>query len=196
MDKWEEAQNWELNWHLGIGANTFREEEKQFIYAKKMGIEFYANPATPYNVKNYGTVLDVGGGEISLLLKVENPVGCVVVDPLDYPWWVLERYKAQGIDFEKCKAETFTAPQVFDEVWCYNCLQHVEDPGEICRNMRKLGKLIRIFEWIDNGISPGHIHSLSQEELDEWLGGQGKVEQINEKGCVGKAYFGVFRGNQ
>ena len=195
MTNWNTAQKWEKRWHQGIGANTFNEERKQFVYAKKMGIEVYSSLETPYNIKNYGKILDIGGGEASLLLKVINPTGCVVVDPCKYPKWISERYKEYGITLIKEKAEDWDCIG-FDEVWIYNCLQHCEDPEKICKNALKAGKLVRVFEWVENGISPGHLHNLTEKDLNKWLEGEGKVERVDESGCNGLCYFGIFMGKQ
>lgn len=204
MNEWEQAQQFEAHWHETIGANTFHEEEKQFVYASKMGIEVYRTAYTPYNFKNYGKVLDIGGGEVSMLLKVEKPEGCVVVDPCSYPEWVKERYREKGITFINIKAEDIdlysnvSYPELkgFDEVWFYNVLQHTENPEKICHNALKAGKIVRVFEWIEIGITPGHIHNLTKKDLDKWLGGYGKVEKLDgTKGANGLCYYGIFNGN-
>lgn len=49
-----------------------------------------------------------------------------------------------------------------------------------------------IFEWIETGVNIGHLHTLHAKDLDSWLGGTGKVENINQAGCVGLCYYGVF----
>lgn len=199
MTEWQQAQEFEANWHNTIGTNTYFEEMKQLVYANRMGIEIYKTPETPYNIKNYGSIVDIGGGEVSLLLKVQNPKGCIVVDPLNYPLWALERYKSKGIDFKRMRGEDFVfAPDVqtiFDEAWIYNCCQHTDNPKKIIKNAKKVAKIIRIFEWLDTPVSPGHIHTLAAENLDKWLGGTGRVEQIHEQGCMGKCYYGIFMGD-
>ena len=198
---WEKANEWERQWHDTIGANTFHEEEKQFVYAKRMGIEVYRNPHTPYNFKNYGKVIDIGGGETSMLLKVEKPIDCAVIDPCDYPEWIHERYSYKQILFKNLKGEDLLEPNnktmlgEFDEAWIYNCLQHTEDPEKIIQNAKKIAKVVRIFEWIDTGVNVGHIQNLTEADLNKWLGGNGKVEIMNERGCYGPAYYGVFKGD-
>lgn len=190
---WEQAQDWEYEWHIKVAANTFHEEEKQFVYAKRMGIEIYPTPYTPYNFKNYGKVLDIGGGENSMLLKVEEPKDCVVMDPCNYPQWAIDRYKWKGIEFIQKKGEDCNL-KGFDEIWFYNVLQHTEDPEKICHNAKKAGKLVRVFEWMETQTNEGHIHTLHKTELDKWLGGYGKTEMLKEKGCYGLSYYGVFNG--
>jgi hypothetical protein len=61
--------------------------------------------------------------------------------------------------------------------------------------MRSYSKIIRIFEWIDEPISIGHPQLLTEEKLNKWLGGVGKVERLDESGCHGMAYYGVFLGD-
>lgn len=195
MNKWQKAQDWEAEWHHRMATNTYNEETKQFEYAKRMGIEMYSTPETPYNFSNHGKVLDIGGGDTSILLKVEDPANCVVVDPCDYAHWILERYASKGIHFIKIKGEDIDFSG-FDEVWIYNVLQHVEDPEKVIKNARRAGRLIRLFEWIDLPVCDGHIHTLTRANLDKWLDGHGKVEDLNTSCCKGRAYFGIFIGSK
>jgi 2-polyprenyl-3-methyl-5-hydroxy-6-metoxy-1,4-benzoquinol methylase len=205
---WDEAQKWEADWH-GNCVNSINEELKQFVYMKKMGLKFSPNPKTPYNIDLQGkSVLDIGGGAYSLLLKCSNfkimheggSVGAAVIDPIKHPKWVVDRYKSAGIFFKQMTGENINiakdtpnnSGEVFDEIWIYNCLQHTIDPEQIIKNARAVGKLIRIFEWIDHPVSNGHLHTLTEENLNKWLGGDGKVENINEMGCNGKCYYGIF----
>ena len=72
---------------------------------------------------------------------------------------------------------------------------HREDTKKIIDNALKCSKVIRIFEWVEEPISDGHIHTLHEKELNKWLGGYGKTERLNENGCVGLAYYGIFKGD-
>ena len=192
---WKEAQDWELDWHINQQFNTFNEELKQYTYAALMGLGVYASNHYGINGLDFGdkSILDVGGGEVSMLLK-SKAKRRVVVDPLPYPKWVKMRYKEAGIQFLNIKAEEMDFDEVFDEAIIYNCLQHTEDPELIIKKMIQYSKLVRIFEWIDEPISPGHIHILTEEKLNEWLMGEGKVVTLNQNPCVGKCYFGIFKG--
>ena len=195
MSDWTEAQEWEKVWHSNC-VNSYGEETKQFTYAKKMGLKLTPNEKTPYNYELGNiSVLDAGGGPYSILLKCTGFSSALVVDPCDYPEWVYGRYESAKIDYMQMAGEDFIAIRTYDEVWMYNVLQHVESPSLVIQNVLKAGKLIRIFEWIENGISPGHPQNLTEKDLNKWLGGNGKVETINENGCVGKCYYGIFKGN-
>lgn len=190
---WQQAQKWEKDW-WGNCVNTLFEEKKQLIYADKMGLEIVANEKTPYTFDLSGkSILDVGGGATSLLLKCINHKGSAVIDPLPMPKWVISRYEEVGIKFLNFPAEKMRFDKnAFEEIWIYNCLQHTDNPRKIIKNAKHAGKIIRIFEWIDTPVSDGHIHTLTEEDLNVWLGGYGKVEQMKQRPCFGKAYYGVF----
>jgi len=191
MSVWNSAQEWELNWHLN-NPFIYREQLKQEVYAEKMGLELDC----PDNNLQKKSVLDIGGGESSILLKYNNFTNSVVTDPLanSFPEWVRKRYEEHHLSNMPVKGEELSETG-FDEVWIYNCLQHTERPSLIIKNARKAGKIIRIFEWIEEPISPGHIHTLHEKELNSWLDGKGKTEQVNDRGCHGLCYYGIFKGN-
>lgn len=197
--QWEIAQNWELDWHDSC-VNSQYEEEKQLVYAEKMGLVRTPTPKTPYNFDlNNISVLDIGSGPYSLLLKCANYKSCVVSDPLmnSFPKWVRERYLHMGINHLSSSGEellTVLKDKIFDEVWIYNVLEHVYDPKSVLDCALELGKTVRIFEWLDTPYHIGHPQTLSEQSLNKWLGGTGKTEILRRGGATGKAYFGVFKG--
>jgi len=198
MSDWEKAQIWENDWH-GDCVNSYQEETKQIVYAKKIGLSsFWELGKYPvYDLKRKN-ILDIGGGAYSILLKCKNLGKCFVVDPNHYPSWVKERYKIKGIVQLEKMGENISLedfPEI-DEVWIYNCLQHTENPEKIIQNAKKIGKIIRIFEWLETGINEGHLHNLHEEEMNKWLEGIGKTEMLNESGCHGLSYYGIFKGER
>jgi hypothetical protein len=178
----------EILW-WGNCCNTYGEETKQMVYARRMGLRIEDDHIDVHSKK----ILDIGGGPVSLLLKTRNLTEGKIVDPSRYPPWTLERYKCRGIQVEFANAEEISDIEKWDEVWIYNVLQHVQDPKLIIENARRAGKLIRMFEWIDIPPHEGHPHELKQELLEEWLGLRGTVEYMNESGCVGRCFYGVFK---
>jgi hypothetical protein len=170
------------------------EELKQLIYAHHMGLTHQEINGKPYIFDLEGkTIVDIGGGPNSLLLKCINFRGAVI-DPCDYPNWVATRYSELGIDYIKQTGEDVSESilESADEVWIYNVLQHTIDPEKIIKKA-KLAKKIRIFEWIDAEQNHAHPHVLTEEKLNEWLGGKGKIETFNGiNGCYGKAFYGTF----
>ena len=197
-NNWDEAQKLEKEWWASC-ANTFGEEQKQTVYAKKMGLKVYDDGNSPFCIDKSGlAILDIGGGPVSMLLKTKARLR-VVVDPCDYPKWTYDRYVDSGILVDKHPAEDIPLgdilPKVqFDEVWCYNVLQHVQDPKKIIDNVKQLTKCLRIFEWIDHETNAMHPHKLTEEDLNSWLNVKGTVAEIDELGCVGKCYYGSFSG--
>lgn len=195
--EWHDHQKWESDWWEGA-INTYQEESKQIAYAKRMGLE--ANSVNgKFPVYDLGgvSVLDIGGGPVSLLLKCKNRGASMVIDPCEYPMWTIDRYSEALIGYQKKAGEDINPKKSakYDEVWIYNVLQHVQDPAKIIKNARAVGKIIRLFEWVDLPPQPGHPHMLTEKSLNEWLGGVGKVEDMNELGAVGRAYYGVFKGD-
>jgi len=139
------------------------------------------------------SVLDVGGGPVSLLLKCINLGRGVVVDPCKFPPWTRGRYAGSGINLMRVKAEGLSSgvsDGPFDEVWIYNVLQHVEDPRKVLEVALSLGKVVRLFDWLETPVNAGHVHSLTEEMLGEFI--PGDTLDMNEGGCVGKAFFGVL----
>lgn len=186
---WEETIAWESSW-WGLEPNPRWDEEvkKQRTYAQLMGL--------PENLDMGDTnILDVGCGPASMLLRANRPAlpdpgthnqGIVRagVDPLPVSDATKKKYADHGIDFYNVKAEdmygegTKLRGTAFDEVWMYNCLQHVDDPRHILSNIKvaaiRVGARVRIFEWVDLGVCPGHPHNLTEEMFleafpkDQW----------------------------
>lgn len=47
------------------------------------------------------------------------------------------------------------------------------------------------------GVSPGHPHNLTEEKLNTWFKGYGKVEHMTgQNGCKGQCYYGIFKGDK
>lgn len=186
---WENDQEYERKW-WGSCENTYTEEVKQLSYAYKMSLQAYAHEGKwPCYDLDGKSVLDIGGGPVSMLLKCENRgSNCMVIDPCKYPYWVGARYATAGIDYYQIKGED-NIDGHWDEVWIYNVLQHTEDPELIIRNARTLATVLRLFEWIDIPAHEGHPQELKETDLNKWLDGEGTTEWLNENGCYGRAYY-------
>jgi hypothetical protein len=170
--------------YWGDCCNTFDEEQKHYIYARLMGI-----PTDRYSFDAIGcSVLDVGGGPASMLLKCVNLKKGKVIDPIPYPEWTRQRYAIKGIDVMELCAEQMEESG-WDEVWIYNCLQHVIDPGLVIMKAAAAAHRLRLFEWIDMPPHTGHPHELTKEKLDAWVGAAGNTINLSEAGCFGRAYF-------
>lgn len=188
---WDKEQAFEAHWH-GDCVNSYSEETKQLSYAWRMGLRTveYGGHWPVYDLQGK-SVLDIGGGPASILLKTINGKDLVMVDPCPYPQWVRSRYAAKKILWSRVKGEDIGSTSGrYDEVWIYNCLQHVDNPQAIIENARAVAPVLRIFEWIDIPAHEGHPHELKEDLLNEWIGAEGTVEYMTgENGCYGRAYY-------
>lgn len=185
----KQPQDFEREW-WGDCGNTFGEETKQLVYARLMGLErTHDGTNSPFSFDVGGKkILDIGGGPSSLILKTRNRGACKVVDPCPYPQWVTIRYAECGIEYSRTRGEDVNEKE-FDEVWIYNVLQHVENPELIIKNALRAGKVLRLFEWIGVPAHEGHPHELTEEKLNEWIGGIGVTGVLNGEGeCFGNFY--------
>jgi len=185
-------QLFEASW-WGTCQNTYGEETKQLVYARYMGLDFtdQGGPGPEIDLGET-SVLDVGGGPCSLLLKCRGGQRSVV-DPCPFPIWVADRYAVAGVHWFHEPAEWFLpGAHRFDEIWIYNVLQHVVDPELVVRRSRERAATIRIFEWMNMAPHEGHPHELRRELLEKWLEEEGMTSYVNEGGAVGEAFWGIF----
>lgn len=192
-------QAFEVGW-WGDCNYTWSEEWKQQTYMAHMGVvQTSLGEQWPVYQVGAHAVVDIGGGPVSPLLKTIGVRHAVVVDPGRYPDWTMARYTGCGITLDRRRAEDALgdyAENEFDEAWIMNCLQHVVEPEKIVLEARRIARSVRVFEWVFHPTSLGHPHTLLPDDLDRWLGGTGTVEELNERGCVGHAYSGVFRTDE
>lgn len=174
--------------YWGDCCNTFDEDQKHYVYARLMGLQ-----RQHYSFDVFDrSILDIGGGPSSMLLKTINLKSGKVVDPISYLRWTRSRYHIKKIKVEVKTGEEVTDTG-FDEVWIYNCMQHAIDPGKIIANARRAASVLRLFEWIDVPAHDGHPHELTENNLNNWIGAAGKTINLAENGCYGRAYYGVFQ---
>jgi hypothetical protein len=175
--------------YWGTCVNTFDEDQKHYVYAEYMGL---SRTHYSFDVENK-SILDIGGGPSSMLLKCINLKRGKVIDPIWYPKWTRQRYASHNIDVKIQSGEDIKEDG-WDEVWIYNCLQHVSSVEKIIDNAKKAASTLRIFEWIDIPPHEGHPIQLTKEYLDACIGlpGSGTVD-LAHSGCYGRAYYGVFK---
>jgi len=189
MTDWQQHNIWKQAW-WGSCQNTFEEQLKQDVYAGYMKLEQFAVPGHWYDMRQK-TILDIGGGPCSLLLRCKNFKRGTVVDPCPYPIWVAYRYQIANVEYIVEPAESFIPDMMYDECWIYNCLQHVEDVDKIANMARTSCKKLRIFEYIEVGVCPGHPNNLTEAWLDKAFNKKGLVIKLDGL-ARGKCYYGVF----
>jgi len=184
---WEHAQDseWKTHWQkLGDRAEELSfEVQQRFLKGMNLTLE------TDLQDKK---IVDIGGGPVSLLLKF-NTNNSVVVDPLPISEFYLNNYKSKNIIFIQQKAEEFIEKfdeEKFDEVWMYNCLQHVFDPNKILTKLNKIGKVLRICEPCDTPINKCHPYTFKQEFYETFCEEHGTdISFFNQK--YDYPYFGA-----
>jgi hypothetical protein len=167
-------------------CHTLTEENKQVVYARHMALGEIANGWLKFS----GRVMDIGGGPISMLLKCDDVAGSVIVDPINYPAWTTARYAAKGIGVWTMRGEDLPdLTDTYDEVWIYNCLQHVDDPKLIIEKAKHIAPCVRMFEWVNIPAYKGHPQELKTTELREWLGAPYAVVDLTETFGYGAVAF-------
>lgn len=194
--------------YWGNCVNTIDEDLKHFLYAEAMGIPRVGS----YHLSIGGRkILDIGGGPSSMLLQVNDHGGSKVIDPIQWPAWVSDRYRSHNIELDTMCGEDINETG-WDEVWIYNCLQHTKDPELIIENAKKAAPVLRIFEWLNIPAHEGHPQELKKELLDKWIGSFGYTNYIslgpyvdyikgnflapNNIGKGALCYYGYFKFDQ
>ena len=205
MADWNETQKHEAEyWGNCLGMRAWGEFVKQEMYAREMGLwEAYGN-GTGELVMGQRSVLDVGGGPVSMTLRCLNARYPTVVDPCDWPASVERRYRNYGIHFVRAPGEELDQQHLaltrYDEVWLYNVLQHFQDPAKviasaIARVAPKTG-VLRIFEWPNIPADACHPHILTPEGILNWLHGCQIVKvglpHLKEYWSDAVAFTGIF----
>jgi 2-polyprenyl-3-methyl-5-hydroxy-6-metoxy-1,4-benzoquinol methylase len=180
MNKWVNAQSHEAHF-WGTCTQTFVEEQKQFFYATRMKLPFVDYPLSSIDFHGK-SVIDVGAGPTSILLKSKNYSKAVAVDPLMdiFPKWVIDRYNSVGIETISQGGEDIDTTQRFDIALLYNVLQHTIDPEIIAHKLLRIAKQVHVFEWIDVASDDLHPHILTEENLNKWFQTKGMVERVHE----------------
>lgn len=168
-------------------ASHLCEADKQTFCAQLIGIDF-----TPFVHDLQGkSILEVGAGPVGLTLRCVNGRR-KVIEPLQYPDWVWDRYEYFGVEYERVYAEDMNETG-WDEVWVINVLQHVDDLNSVLQKIRQSAEVIRIFEWLDIPADDVHKFSLRKDYLDQALGISGHTSAIDERYMYKTtAYHGCF----
>jgi len=194
---WEHAIKWEAEWWGNEPNERWAAEvDKQKTYARLMGL--------PYDLDmGKKNILDVGCGPTSMLLRAKHGGKSVGVDPLPVSKKTKARYKDAKVRLFTVKGEDLFNPgngtntlrgATFDEVWMYNCLQHCDQPAIILSRIALAGKVIRIFEWLNMGVAPGHPHNLTEKLFELFRNPEMWVQHIWNTGVL-RDFGGTVNNN-
>jgi ubiquinone/menaquinone biosynthesis C-methylase UbiE len=186
-------QSYEIS-EANKGHHNHDEETKQKYYGLLMGLSFF------YDCEGQ-SILDVGGGPDSMLLRSKNFSKARIVDPGDYPSSVINTYKEKNIEYVQELAEDYTSNEQFDEVWIYNVLQHTVNTKQIIENsIRSANKRIRFLDWGYTKPFRGHPQTITtrylidnfKKEGWEWKSLNEKYLNDSEFQLTGWLIWGVF----
>ena len=160
--RWIHAQVGERRFHCdhvdGWGTHSDpavrrqREHEMRQWYAGMLGI--------PTTVDPQSSVTDFACGPQSLLLTYPTFGQMTAVDPLRFTDEDEAAYEAAGITRVITPAERYSG-HFSDEVWLYNCLQHVMDwRAALSVAADTALDTLRIFEWVGVPTDDLHLHTL------------------------------------
>jgi hypothetical protein len=160
--------------HADVAPRRAREEIMRHWYAGMLRI--------PHTVQTDASVTDIGCGPNSLLLTYPTTGQMIAVDPLRFTDADEDAYARAHIARHIGAAERYDGP-LTDEVWLYNCLQHVIDWERVltvaCQTAQNV---VRIFEWIDVATDALHLHRLAEPDLRRVLHHNGFREQHMVRG--------------
>lgn len=180
-ERWSAAQEYEAGyWRLPGVAD--HEATKQRRYASYMGLR-------TLDLRGR-SVVDIGGGPASLLLQCSTIGSAAVVDPLTMPSAARARYADHGIELVNARAEDFDGTG-FDEAWVYNVLGHTVDPFAVLRAAQRAARVVRLFDWLDDELRPGHLHRLSEVQIAPFLDFY-RLVRLEDELLVGTAIVGVW----
>jgi hypothetical protein len=183
------------DWYGNCG-NTLGIEIKQILYAEKMGLVRMETHRSPFIFDMSGaSIIDIGGGPVSLLLKCINFTGTVFDPSSSYPRWVYDRYTALDIEYIVEVGENLNLTG-FDEAWIMDSLQHTINPELVINNARRSAKIVRIFEWLNSDTSQISPHIITESFLNRVLNIEGTTGYLNLFGYTGIGYWGVSESIQ
>lgn len=201
--QWDAAQEGEAGyWGNCNNFRTWGEFTKGELYGREM--DLYREFGDAYGELNMQgrSILDVGGGPISMTLRCYNSHLMVVADPITWPPPVHRRYLNAGIQFLQVAGEDLPPPvREYDEVWIYNVLQHVRDPQQVIEKAKAYvaqgGGRLRIFEWLNIPADKCHPHVLTEmmlcEAFQDMCAHKIVTPVLNEYWAVNaQAFAGVF----
>lgn len=194
VKKWAEIhQKYELSESV---SNGHIEDEilKQKYYSLILEIPFF------YDFKNK-SVLDIGGGPNSILLRSKNFSRARIVDPGNYSKEVVDNYYKNNIEYVKQLAENYNSTEKFDEVLIYNVLQHTVNTEKIIKNaLDSATERIRFFDWGYTKPTLGHPQTITKKYIldkfkkDGWKWKKFNESFINDENLkiIGWAIWGIF----
>lgn len=155
-ERWQEAQTAELAVVSYDQENSRRSYAYIFDY---IGMTFE---------QGNKFITEIGCGAYPAIGYCSGAQG-VVYEPLHFD--SLENLaRAQKIVWYQRAFEDTPYPPKSDEVWIFNCLQHVRDPDLVISKAKSVAPVVRFFEPVDYPTCVYHPHTFTQADFERWFG--------------------------
>ena len=185
--RWDEAQKVEITLH-----DSGPEIKAHYKRGYEIVFELIGSPPAVSALSNM-KILEVGPAFYPAVAYYDIKERHVV-EPLysKFPDHIKEDFTNLGIHIHEEPMEHTTFQEnEFDEVWCFNLLQHVIDPSETLKKCLHAGKVFRVFEPIDYPIEPSHPHAFTVDWFKEQLPGHpinvykgGTIKNFHTANCA------------
>lgn len=175
-DVWDQAQvaekgHWAALWQPAdsLERQYLAESEAKkgdFIF-HEMSMHFEIDPTKDWSDK---AVLDVGCGPVSLVARSKLGKTRTGVDPLRYPHWVYEAYRANSFNVIMEPFEEMSGPDKYDVIVMYNSLQHFADLRAVANRSKDIvtqAGEIYLSEYLQVPTNEAHIQFLEDGVLNE-----------------------------
>jgi UDP-glucose 6-dehydrogenase len=193
-EQWKIAQEKEIQHH----ANNFdfNEANKNHYREIYQNIFNFVNPEFNFDVKNK-KILEIGPGVFAAFLYCNNTENSIIIEPLNFPENVKKVYENKNIKILNEAVEDIEIPKV-DEIWVFNVMQHIYNPGQFVAKLKKSARKILFFEPINTAIDDLHLHSYSFEDFQNYFGKNvvkqydgGSIKNFHTANCA----YGVWESN-
>lgn len=151
-DRWLQAQDAEVR---VVDYNRENSERAYRNIFKYLGLSFDQEDKS---------IAEIGCGLYPAVYFCEN-VQAIVFEPL----FSKPEHCGLNIFWNRCAFEEFKYHFGVDEVWIYNCLQHVIDPEAIVKKSKDVSRVVRFFEPVDYPTCTYHPHTFSQSDFERWF---------------------------
>jgi hypothetical protein len=154
-ERWLQAQEAERKYHTEDFQTGF--DHYGISYA-----QYFKHTGVDSDLKGKN-ICEIGPADFPALAYCKN-VGdqSLIIEPM--PSEYLKRFGFKIVT-ELAEDAIYKA----DEVWLFNVLQHVMDPGKIVENAKASAKIIRFFEPINYGTNEAHPWNLTLEMFQNWF---------------------------
>lgn len=152
QSRWQEAQAAEIAVASYDKENSRRATQYIFDY---LGIEPDQQGAM---------IVEIGCGPYPATSFVVN-LEPILIEPLGFN----QLNRMIGAQWIRAPFEDTEIKQA-DEVWLFNCIQHVRDPELVITKAKEIAKVIRFFEPVDYPTCVYHPHTFTQDDFVRWFG--------------------------